>query len=78
MSAFTLNEASRRGSIYLDGVLDRSAVFSVFTPQTVLEPTFGKASWYGGAHLSMTLDEVHLYPTDLSAQQVAAEMTNLP
>ena len=76
--AFALNETSRRGAIYVDGLLDRTAVFSTFTPQTAVEPLFGRASWYNGGYLGMSLDGVRLYPTELSSQHITADMQAVP
>ena len=75
---FSLNETSRRGAVYVDGLPDRTAVFSAFTPQTVANAMFGRASWYNGAYLNMVIDQVRLYPAELSAHHVAADMANLP
>ncbi len=72
-AAFTFNKVSRRGAIYVDGALDRTAVFNAYTPQTTVEPRFGRASWYNGAYLGMTLDTARLYPGELSALEVAAD-----
>src|SRR5690606_24060127 len=42
--AVTLDGASRRGRIYVDGVLSASAVFPAWTPAPGVWPTFGRAS----------------------------------
>ena len=74
--AFTFNQATRRGAIYIDGALDRTAVFNGFTPQVTVQPTVGRASWYNGAYLGMTLDTARLYPGELSALEVAADYSS--
>ena len=76
--AVTFDGPSRRGLIYIDGVRDRSAVFPVFTPQTAIQPTFGRASWYDGYYLRSILDHARLYPVELTAYQVAADMQSAP
>ena len=68
--AFTFLQATGNGAIYLDGVLERQAAFPVFTPQTVAEPTFGRASWYKGAYLPMTLDAARLYEAVLTPPDI--------
>ena len=76
--AVTFDGPSRCGLIYIDGVRDRSAVFPVFTPQTAIQPTFGRASWYNGYYLRSILDHARLYPVELTAYQVAADMQSAP
>ena len=76
--AFTFLQATGNGAIYLDGVLERQAAFPVFTPQTVAEPTFGRASWYNGAYLPMTLDAARLYGAVLTPQDITNDMADLP
>ena len=76
--AVTFDGPSRRGLIYIDGVRDRSAVFPVFTPQTAIQPTFGRASWYDGYYLRCILDHTRLYPVELTPHQVAADMQSAP
>jgi hypothetical protein len=58
--------------------LERQAAFPVFTPQTVAEPTFGRASWYNGAYLPMTLDAARLYGVALGPQDITNDMADLP
>ena len=74
----TLDGASRRGRIYLDGVLDRTAVFPAVTPQTATQPTFGKASWVDSYYLACALDEARLYPGELTGEAVAALFAGFP
>ncbi len=74
----TLEGASRSGRIYLDGALDRTAVFPAFTPQTSTQPTFGKASWVDSYYLTCALDEARLYPGELSAEAVGALFAGFP
>ena len=76
--AVTFDGPSRRGLIYIDGVRDGSAVFPAFTPQTAIQPTFGRASWYDGYYLRSILDHARLYPVELTAYQVPADMQSLP
>ena len=75
--AVTFDGPSRRGLIYIDGIRDSSAVFPAFTPQTAIQPTFGRASWYDGYYLQCILDHAQLYPVELTSYQVAADMQSL-
>ena len=74
----TVEGTSRRGRIYLDGALDRTAVFPAFTPQTSVQPTFGKASWVDSYYLACTLDEASLYPGELTAEAVGVLFAGFP
>ena len=74
----TLEGASRRGRIYIDGVLDRTAVYPAFTPQTSTQPTFGRASWVDSYYLNCTLDEAGLYPGELTANEVLSLFNSFP
>jgi hypothetical protein len=62
----TFDGTTRRGRIFIDGVLDRTTTFSAWTPQTSIDPTFGRASWVGGYYLDCILDEAKLYTVELS------------
>jgi uncharacterized repeat protein (TIGR01451 family) len=74
--AVTFNGSARRGSIYIDGTLDRIVTFPGWTPQTSVNPTFAKASWYGGAYLACKLDEAKLFTSELLSQQLATEFAS--
>ena len=74
----TLEGASRRGRIYIDGVLDRTAVYPAFTPQSSTQPTFGRASWVDSYYLNCTLDEAGLYPGELTANEVLSLFNSFP
>ena len=74
----TLDGASRRGRIYLDGDLDRTAVFPAFTPQATIQPIFGKASWVDSYYLKCTLDDARLYPGELTAEAVGVLFAGFP
>ena len=74
--AITFNGATRGGAIYIDGALDRSTTFPSWTPQTAVNPTFAKASWYGGGYLAGNLDEVKLFSSELLAQQISSEFSS--
>ena len=76
--AVTFDGPSRRGLIYIDGARDRSAVFPAFTPQTAIQPTFGRASWYDGYYLRSILDHARVYPVELTPYQVMADMQSVP
>ena len=76
--ALTFDGPSRRGLIYIDGIRDGSAVFPAFTPQTAIQPTFGRASWYDGYYLQCILDHARLYPVELTSYQVTADMQSVP
>ena len=76
--AVTLEGASRRGRIYIDGVLDRTAVYPAFTPQTSTQPTLGRASWVDSYYLNCTLDEARLYPGELASGEVLALFNSFP
>ena len=76
--AVTLEGASRRGRIYIDGVGDRTAVYPAFTPQTSAQPTFGRASWVDSYYLNCTLDEARLYPGELTSGEVAGLFNSFP
>ena len=76
--AVTLEGASRRGRIYIDGVRDRTAVFPAFTPQTTAQPTLGRASWVDSYYLSCTLDEARLYPGELTSGEVLGLFNSFP
>ena len=74
----TLEGTSRRGRIYLDSTLDRTAVFPAFTHQTSVQPTFGKASWVDSYYLTCALDEARFYPGELTAEAVGALFAGFP
>ena len=76
--AVTFDGGTRRGLIYVDGVLDQGATFPAFTPQTAASPTFGRASWYDGYYLECKLDEARLYPGDLSAEEITNQISSFP
>ena len=76
--AVTFDGGTRRGLIYIDGVLDRGATFPAFTPQTAASPTFGRASWYDGYYLECKLDEARLYPGNLSATEITTQISSFP
>ena len=74
--AFTFGDSTRRGAIYIEGALDRSAVFGGFTPQTAAQPTVGRASWYNGAYLGVVMDTMRLYTEELTASEVVADQAD--
>ena len=74
----TLEGASRRGRIYIDGVRDRTAVYPAFTPQTSTQPTLGRASWVDSYYLKCTLDEARLYPGELTSGEVLGLFNSFP
>jgi hypothetical protein len=73
---FTFDGSTRRGAIYIDGSLDRTGVFSGFTPQTATQPTLGRASWYNGAYLNFSLDAARIYNEELSPSAIASDMAS--
>ncbi len=74
--AFTFEGSTRRGAIYIDGLLDRTGVFSGFTPQIASQPTFGRASWYNGAYVNFSLDAARIYAEELSPSAIASDMSS--
>ena len=75
--AVTFDGASRRGRIYVDGVLSASAVFPAWTPAPGVRPTFGRASWVPSVYLKMKLDEAKLYGFERPPAEIAAEFDAL-
>ncbi len=71
--AVSFDAVSCRGVIYLDGVVDQTAVFPVFTPKEGISPRFGRASWVDSYYLGFDIDEARLWDIELSGAQVAAE-----
>ena len=74
----TLEGASRRGRIYIDGVIDRTATYPAFTPQTSTQPTLGRASWVDSYYLKCALDEARLYPGELTSDDVLSLFNGFP
>jgi len=70
--AFSLEGASRRGLIYLDGVRVSSAVFPAWTPSSQA-PTLAKASWANTGYLGVWLDETTLHGFERGADGIAAD-----
>ena len=68
----------RRARIYIDGLLDRSAVFPAFDQQTVIQPMMGRASWVDSYYLKFLVDEMKLYGQELSPSGVLADMAGVP
>ena len=68
----TFDAVSRRGAIYLDGALDRTAVFPVHTAQSDSIATFARASWTASYFLPVTIDRARLWRKEYSAQEVQA------
>ena len=74
----TFDGGDRRGRIYIDGLLDRSAVFPAFDQQAIIQPMMGWASWVNSYYLPFSIDETRLYVEELSASDVLAEMMSVP
>jgi hypothetical protein len=72
--AVTYDAVNRKGSIYLDGALDRTAVFPGYTPQPDYEASFARASWTGSYFLPVTVDRVRLWTRERTAQEILAAM----
>jgi hypothetical protein len=70
--AVTFDSVSRKGAIYLDGALDRTAVFPGYSPHTGQASTFARASWTASYYLPVTLDRARIWARESSAQEVAA------
>ncbi len=66
----TFDAVSRQGSIFVDGSLEASAVFPVFTPSVDVSPTVGRASWTNSYYLPVAIDRMRLEPVALSVQEV--------
>ena len=76
--AMTFDGGDRRGRIYIDGLLDRSAVFPAFDQQSSIQPMMGRASWVDSYYLPFSIDETRVYVEELSASDVLAEMMSVP
>jgi hypothetical protein len=68
--AVTFDAVNRKGSIYRNGSLDRTAVFPGFTPQTNLPSAFAKASWTANYYLPVAIDRARLWTSERSAQEI--------
>jgi hypothetical protein len=73
--AATFDGVSRRAAIYLDGSLDRTAVFPAHTPQTGLPSTIAKASWTASYSLAVTIDRMRLWTQESTAAQIFERMS---
>lgn len=76
----TLNGQSRRGRVYVGGRLSKSGVYSAWTPPVrgTVAPTFGKATWTQTKHFRGALDEIEIYPIELSQAAVQSLAVSLP
>jgi len=71
--AVTFDGGDRRVRIYIDGLLDRSAVFPAFDQQSVIQPMIGRASWVNSYYLQFLIDETKLYDEELPPSEVLAD-----
>ena len=68
--AVTFDAVNRRGAVYLDGALDRTAVFPVHTSQSDAPATFAKASWTSSYYLPVTIDRARIWSKAFPAHEV--------
>ncbi|MCB1018742.1 MAG: hypothetical protein KDC27_02385, partial [Acidobacteria bacterium] len=70
----SFDAVNRKGSLYLDGTLDRTAVFAGYTPANGSEWSLAGASWTNGYFLPVTLDRTRLWAEELSREQIVESM----